>query len=69
MNNYRDIGEFTAEQNKSAFCRYRLGASKDFRATGFGQAGFQNVLCIFKASQTMLGTAIFSIFYAKFSIF
>ena len=32
--------EFTAEQIKIGFCRYRLVASKVFSPTGFGQAEF-----------------------------
>ena len=32
--------DFTAKQNKRVVRRYPLGASKDFRATGFGQAEF-----------------------------
>ena len=43
MYNYRDVYEFTAKQNKRYFCTYVLCASKEFRATGFGQAEFPDV--------------------------
>ena len=44
MYNSSTYKEFTAKQNKSAFCHIGFSASKALPATGFGQAEFPELL-------------------------